>query len=196
MHIVGLPDAEVREAKDRVRAALHHARFEFPARRITVDLAPADLPKASSRFDLPIALGILAGTGQSQAGALTWHEFAGELAQCVVPCLWPSGQGMRGARSCCSARAASAAQAALAARACVLSAKSLLEVRAHLNGAAPLAEHRGGARRAALVYAGLLDVKGQAHAGRRQLSCPVVSAMRASGRLELCFPGFSCCKAS
>ena len=62
--IVGLPDAEVREAKDRVRAALNHTQFEFPARRITVNLAPADLPKDSGRFDLPIALGILAASGQ------------------------------------------------------------------------------------------------------------------------------------
>ena len=63
-HIVGLPDTEVREARDRVRAALNHAHFEFPARRITVNLAPAELPKDSSRFDLPIALGILAASGQ------------------------------------------------------------------------------------------------------------------------------------
>ena len=62
--IVGLPEAEVKEAKDRVRAALLNARFEFPARRITVNLAPADLPKESGRFDLPIALGILAASGQ------------------------------------------------------------------------------------------------------------------------------------
>src|SRR6476659_783440 len=68
-HIVGLPDAEVREARDRVRAALNHAHFEFPARRITVNLAPAELPKDSSRFDLPLALGILAARGQLAPGA-------------------------------------------------------------------------------------------------------------------------------
>ncbi|MGH8688704.1 MAG: magnesium chelatase domain-containing protein, partial [Burkholderiales bacterium] len=79
-HIVGLPDAEVREAKDRVRAALHYARFEFPSRRITVNLAPADLPKHSSRFDLPIALGILAASGQLGRESLAGHEFAGELS--------------------------------------------------------------------------------------------------------------------
>ena len=62
--IVGLPEAEVKEAKDRVRAALQNARFEFPARRITINLTPADLPKESGRFDLPIALGILAASGQ------------------------------------------------------------------------------------------------------------------------------------
>src|SRR2546423_1332061 len=79
-HIVGLPDAEVREARDRVRAALNHAHFEFPARRITVNLAPAELPKDSSRFDLPIALGILAASGQLEPQALEGHEFAGELS--------------------------------------------------------------------------------------------------------------------
>src|SRR5688572_32197518 len=79
-HIVGLPDAEVREARDRVRAALNHAHFEFPARRITVNLAPAELPKDSTRFDLPIALGILAASGQLPPGALAGQEFAGELS--------------------------------------------------------------------------------------------------------------------
>src|SRR5256714_14680402 len=63
-HIVGLPDAEGREARDRVRAALNHAHFEFPARRITVNLAPAELPKAPSRFDLPTPPGILPPSGQ------------------------------------------------------------------------------------------------------------------------------------
>jgi magnesium chelatase family protein len=62
--IVGLPELEVKESKDRVRAALLNARFEFPARRITVNLAPAELPKDSGRFDLPIAIGILVATGQ------------------------------------------------------------------------------------------------------------------------------------
>src|SRR5262252_10478746 len=68
--IVGLPEAEVKEARDRVRAALLNCRFEFPARRITVNLAPADLPKESGRFDLPIALGILAASGQIPAASL------------------------------------------------------------------------------------------------------------------------------
>src|SRR5947207_9308965 len=79
-HIVGLPDAEVREARDRVRAALNHTHFEFPARRITVNLAPAELPKDSSRFDLPIALGILAANGQLAPESLQGQEFAGELS--------------------------------------------------------------------------------------------------------------------
>ncbi|MEO5654918.1 MAG: magnesium chelatase domain-containing protein, partial [Nitrosospira sp.] len=78
--IVGLPEAEVKESKDRVRAALQNAQFEFPARRITVNLAPADLPKESGRFDLPIALGILAATGQTPSDKLDRYEWAGELA--------------------------------------------------------------------------------------------------------------------
>ena len=61
--IVGLPEAAVRESRDRVRAALINARFEFPQRHITVSLAPADLPKEGSRFDLAIALGILIASG-------------------------------------------------------------------------------------------------------------------------------------
>src|SRR5690606_6825489 len=79
MSIVGLPEAAVREAKDRVRAAIQCAQFEFPARRITVNLAPADLPKGGGRFDLPIALGILAASGQVPREPLAGCEFLGEL---------------------------------------------------------------------------------------------------------------------
>ena len=79
MSIVGLPEAAVREAKDRVRAAIHCAQLEFPQRRITVNLAPADLPKHGGRFDLPIALGILAASGQVPADSLRDTEFIGEL---------------------------------------------------------------------------------------------------------------------
>ena len=78
--IVGLPEAAVRESRDRVRAAILCAQFEFPARRITINLAPADLPKDGGRFDLPIALGILAASGQIDRQALAAHEFIGELA--------------------------------------------------------------------------------------------------------------------
>jgi magnesium chelatase family protein len=78
--IVGLPDLEVRESRERVRAALQNCSFDFPVRRITVNLAPADLPKESGRFDLPIALGILAASGQIPAASLSEREFAGELS--------------------------------------------------------------------------------------------------------------------
>jgi magnesium chelatase family protein len=78
--IVGLPETEVKESRERVRAALQNCQFDFPARRITVNLAPADLPKESGRYDLPIALGILAATGQIPADKLAAYEYAGELA--------------------------------------------------------------------------------------------------------------------
>ena len=80
LSIVGLPEAAVKESKDRVRGALLNANFEFPARRITINLAPADLPKDGGRFDLPIALGILAASGQIPTEILSKYEFLGELA--------------------------------------------------------------------------------------------------------------------
>src|SRR5659263_317641 len=79
--LVGLADVEVKEARERVRSAIQNSGLEFPHnKRITVNLAPADLPKDSGRFDLPIALGILAASGQIDATRLTGYEFAGELS--------------------------------------------------------------------------------------------------------------------
>ncbi len=169
-HIVGLPDIEVREAKVRVRAALNHARFDFPARRITVNLAPADLPKDSSRFDLPIALGILAASGQLKAAALAGHEFAGELS--LTGELRPVRGALAMALGASKAGRAfvlpaqSAAQAALAERAHVLPAASLLEVCAHLAGDTPLIPYCDGVERVLPCYPDLADVKGQAQAKR------------------------------
>ncbi len=80
LSIVGLPEMAVRESKDRVRGALINSGFAFPRRRITINLAPADLPKEGGRFDLPIALGILAASGQIPIHALEGREFIGELA--------------------------------------------------------------------------------------------------------------------
>jgi len=80
LFIVGLPEAAVKESKDRVRGAILNSRFEFPSRRITINLAPADLPKEGGRFDLPIALGILAASGQIDRERLGQYEFLGELA--------------------------------------------------------------------------------------------------------------------
>jgi len=164
-HIVGLPDAEVREARDRVRAALNHARFEFPARRITVNLAPAELPKDSSRFDLPIALGILASSGQIAPEALSALEFAGELS------LTGELRAVRGALAMAlSARAAgrgfvlpegNAPQAALAEGARILPARTLLEVVAHIAGEAPLAEYSISVPVQNKSYGDFSDVKGQ-----------------------------------
>lgn len=78
--IVGLPETAVKESKDRVRSAIVNSQFEFPCRKITVNLAPAELPKSGSGFDLPIAIGILAASGQIPPAKLANHEFIGELA--------------------------------------------------------------------------------------------------------------------
>ena len=78
--IVGLPAAAVRESKDRVRSAILNSGFQFPNRRLTINLAPADLPKDGARLDLPIAIGILAASGQLEPGVLSGFEFIGELA--------------------------------------------------------------------------------------------------------------------
>ena len=168
--IVGLPDTEVREAKDRVRAALSHAHFDFPARRITVTLAPADLPKDSSRFDLPIALGILAASGQVRAPALAGHEFVGELSLTgelrPVRGALPMALGAAQAGRAFVLPMASAAPAALAAQARVLGARSLLEVCAHLAGDSPLAAVARGEARGMPDYPDLVDVRGQTQAKR------------------------------
>jgi len=79
-HMVGLPETAVKESKDRVRSAILNSHFDFPARRITVNLAPAELPKEGSRFDLAIAIAILAASGQVPRDQLDQYEFIGELA--------------------------------------------------------------------------------------------------------------------
>jgi len=168
--IVGLPEAEVKEAKDRVRAALLNARFEFPARRITVNLAPADLPKESGRFDLPIALGILAASGQIPGERLQRFEFAGELA------LTGELRPVRGALAMALAVTrdgrgfvvppANAPEAALAYGAEVYAAPALMDVCAHLAGHAQLARAVPAPVLAAAHYADLMDIKGQAQARR------------------------------
>ena len=172
--IVGLPETEVRESKDRVRAALQNARFDFPARRLTVNLAPADLPKESGRFDLPIALGILAASGQIPANQLDRYEWAGELA------LTGELRPIRGALAMTYSAARcgrsfvlpqyNAAEAALVREATVYPAASLLQICAHLAGQTPMLPytappgtlsenpHEG--------YPDMQDVKGQIHARR------------------------------
>jgi magnesium chelatase family protein len=177
--IVGLPETEVKESKDRVRAALQNARFEFPARRITVNLAPADLPKESGRFDLPIALGILAASGQMPADKLDQYEFAGELslsgelrpirgALAMTYAMHRAGNISGRQRSFILPRA-SADEAALVRDAAIYPADSLLQVCAHFAAAqadARLARHHAKNAVARPVYPDFSDVKGQAQAKR------------------------------
>jgi len=169
--IVGLPEAEVKEARDRVRAALINARFEFPARRLTVNLAPADLPKESGRFDLPIALGILAASGQLPANRLGDYEFAGELSltgdlRPVRGALAMTYTAHRQGRAFVLPRT-SADEASLVRDAQILPANTLLEVCAHLAGRKDLQPYKADVAPAAQPdYPDLADVKGQAHAKR------------------------------
>jgi magnesium chelatase family protein len=168
--IVGLPETEVKESRDRVRAALANCRFEFPARRVTVNLAPAELPKEGGRFDLPIALGILAASRQISSDSLDAYEFAGELS--LSGALRP----VRGALSMALGSAKSgrtfvlpresADEGALAGDARVLSAGSLLEVCAHLAGDGQLQSPARAPCPVVSDYPDLSEVKGQAHVKR------------------------------
>ena len=138
LSIVGLPEAEVRESRDRVRAALITSAFEVPQQKMVVNLAPADLPKEGGRFDLPIAIGVLAASRQLPAEQVARYEFIAELA------LSGELRGVRGALPAvlCALEAgrtpivpqANAVEAGLVARGAALSARSLLEVAAHLRG--------------------------------------------------------------
>jgi len=140
--IVGLPETEVKESRDRVRAAIQNSRFDFPVSRITVNLAPADLPKESGRYDLPIALGILAASGQIPVAALNAYEFAGELA--LTGALRPVRGALAMTLGVCDQQRGfilpvdNAAEAALIQRATIYPAASLLAVCAHLTGQALL----------------------------------------------------------
>ena len=168
--IVGLPEAEVKESKDRVRAALQNARYEFPARRITVNLAPADLPKESGRFDLPIALGILAASGQIPADKLESYEFAGELAltgelRPIRGALAMTLKAFRDGKAFVLPQN-SAEEAALVRKATILPAATLLEVCAHLTGRQTLTRYAPASHVAACDYPDFKEVKGQAQAKR------------------------------
>lgn len=173
-NLVGLPETEVREARDRVRAAITTSNFDFPQKRITVNLAPADLPKEGGRFDLPIALGILAASGQIDTAALDNYEFSGELS------LNGNLRAVRGALSMALAAAKharklivpleNAAEAALVDNAQIFPAASLLAVCGHLSGQVAIAPRAGAAQQtmASPPLPDLSEVKGQ-HLARRAL---------------------------
>ncbi len=138
LSIVGLPEAAVKESKDRVRSAILNSHLEFPARRITINLAPADLPKEGGRFDLPIALGILAASGQVPIHNLGPYEFIGELAlsgelrpiEGVLPASVACGKSERKL----VLPANNGSEAAISSQTEVLPARHLLDVCAQLQG--------------------------------------------------------------
>ncbi len=168
--IVGLPEAVVRESKERVRSALATAGLEFPSGRIIVNLSPADLPKEGGRFDLPIAVGILTATGQLPHGALDGREFYGELSlggelretSKLLPALIASAADGREL----IVPAANALEASLARSPRIRTAKHLLEICAALKGEAMLPAVEPAARCGAAKPPDLADVRGQFGAKR------------------------------
>lgn len=170
LNIVGMAEAAVKESKDRVRSALINSQFNFPQQRITINLAPADLPKEGGRFDLPIALGVLAASGQIPIEALTGKEFIGELGLTdelrAVRGVLPTILATAKAKHEMILPAGNCSEASLVKNAVCHGASSLLEVCAYLHGqqALPLAQLSSNIISA--IYPDLADVRGQAHARR------------------------------
>lgn len=172
--LVGLPETAVRESKDRVRSAIQSCGFDFPSRRITLNLAPADLPKDGGRFDLAIALGILAASGQLPAAALDGLECLGELALSgalrPLKGVLPAALAARAAGRALLLPRANAAEACLASGLTVYAAEHLLEVAAHLAGHTPLqACHPEAPPADAPIWGDIVEVQGQLAAKRALL---------------------------
>lgn len=170
MSIVGLPETAVKESKDRVRSALINANFEFPQRRITINLAPADLPKEGGRFDLPIALGILAASGQIPHALLSEHEVLGELALTgelrSVRGALPAVLELRNSGRKLILPHGNMTEASLVSDANCLGAEHLLEVCAYFHGKQKLQLPQTAAFSNNLYEHDMADVKGQYHAKR------------------------------
>lgn len=170
LSIVGLPETVVKESKDRVRSALAHTGFEFPTRRITINLAPADLPKEGSRFDLAIALSILAASEQIPTKVIRDYEFIGELGlggeiRSVTGALSSSIATLKSGKTLITS-IENAQSACLIDGLQVYGAASLKDVLTHLVGKQllqkpiPLAEQ---ARPSTMCFS---DIRGQQHAKR------------------------------
>jgi magnesium chelatase family protein len=172
-NIVGLPEAAVKESKDRVRAALTNSAFQFPSGRITVNLAPADLPKEGGRFDLPIAIAIVSASGQltDVRSELQACELYGELSLGgelrSMKGLLPAALAASVARHPVVVPHINAAEAALVKDCEVIAARHILEVCAHFGGASRLRRYRAEPLSPVpTVLPDLCDVRGQPHARR------------------------------
>ena len=169
-HIVGLPETAVKESKDRVRSAIINSHFEFPARRITINLAPAELPKEGSRFDLAIAIGILAASNQIPSDLLHQYEFIGELALSAelrpVEAVLPSALGCAANGKQLIISQGNADEAALVESLTVLPARHLLEVSAHLHQRETITAWQSVTIESEQTTAQLHDIIGQQHAKR------------------------------
>lgn len=185
-HMVGLPEAAVKESRDRVRAALCNSGFEFPIKRITINLAPADLPKEGGRFDLPIALGILAASGQIPQDALPQYEFVGELALSgelrAVRGILPIVLAAHEAGRKLIVPFENAEEASLVKNAKTFFAKHLVEVITHLIKKQPLPQCETTIPEIFSYKKNLSEVRGQAHAKR-------ALEIAAAGKHNLLFMG-------
>ncbi|PSJ37865.1 ATP-dependent protease [Zobellella taiwanensis] len=171
-NIVGLPETTVKEARDRVRSALLNSGFEFPAKRITVNLAPADLPKEGGRFDLPIAIAILAASGQIPDPALEHTEFLGELALTgelrAIRGALPAVLSARDNRRRLIVPAANGPEAGLITPSSALLAPHLLAITAWLHGQGDLTGPPAATQREQATELDIGDVIGQ-ESGKRAL---------------------------